>query len=1032
MARVIAVEARSQGLGQRSTQQTTESLLENTSSQSLARQEQSVREGQRILRETASSVAQAGVQEAQAGGAGTSVFGGLINTAVQLGDRFATIQGRHLERERKEAEAREKALAEQAKAEREARRQAQLTEVESIGNDLVLAQGENGTTTTMWGLRQVINDPKFEDITDEDRREMERRFQSAIRRNQDEIVQKVERTQDKTNRANFKAIEAEQLFVAGGQLSQLKYENDPAKQAQVVRDMLATADARALENNLSELDRLNLRSTLLEAASKSTNLANTTLAEVNDEREQLSAAFAEVQKLTVQRAQGLPPDAYQAALADVYAKYPAARGYELPTIENTQQQALDQASFTSKMRRLAKDNYEFENELPVLSNQVIAAQALEIVTDPSARVKFELFDTGDNARVLQLAPVLQGYKEDLNRLSTGTELRKLDADAKAALTKIQAIERYRANPSLLEDVQAIPGSTPPNITDEAYQQAQLDYQTAITEYRSRVGEISRIQQELAKYGVVYDQASGQLGLDANVQAEVEQVRQMPVTSSDPPGTGQGSGFDPNSPFSGFGVGPGFNGAGGTIAPTYQPVTNGQVKGKQGTVKLVNRLDSVFKGHLIDNTPVGSYDFTFIDQNDSDITALPAPFSGVVTEAGTRGGYGYVVALQDPSTGQEWFMAHLNEPTHLRVGQSVVAGQRIGIQGSSGNSTGPHVHLEIYDRPYAEGGTRITNRSVTRPLVDQYFNRATTGNWPSTVSPSLGLPPNQGLGRLPAPFTSGNVPTFQPQTSEPTPPGGITLPGGGYILQGQLYLPGVTKVEPAKGSQFSTSRPLTMPSTSRNRRDFPERNDPRANYGYATLKDDDAFRNALTGVADRLDIPAQWLADIMAFESFYDGKPHNPRARNAEGAVGLIQFYPGSGLTEVAREMGVSDAEASRRLLNMSAAQQMKYVESHIRRELRYAKAAGWKGDKITRLEDLFAVIFGGHGLLLRPDSERGGVGDGNITYQGYLARIGEHVGRSYVTGRGGQATHTSMHSGCPVCQQMMATQGYITPHAAPR
>jgi murein DD-endopeptidase MepM/ murein hydrolase activator NlpD len=68
-------------------------------------------------------------------------------------------------------------------------------------------------------------------------------------------------------------------------------------------------------------------------------------------------------------------------------------------------------------------------------------------------------------------------------------------------------------------------------------------------------------------------------------------------------------------------------------------------------------------------------------------------TGVIVFAGwASGGYGYVVAI-DHGNGYSTLYAHLSS-VNVGCGQSVVQGQTIGYGGSTGNSTGPHLHFEI--------------------------------------------------------------------------------------------------------------------------------------------------------------------------------------------------------------------------------------------------------------------------------------------------------------------------------------------------
>lgn len=66
--------------------------------------------------------------------------------------------------------------------------------------------------------------------------------------------------------------------------------------------------------------------------------------------------------------------------------------------------------------------------------------------------------------------------------------------------------------------------------------------------------------------------------------------------------------------------------------------------------------------------------------------------GRVVEAGWNGGYGYCVLI-DHGNGLRTRYAHLSK-INVRVGQRVQTEERIGAIGSTGNSTGPHLHFEV--------------------------------------------------------------------------------------------------------------------------------------------------------------------------------------------------------------------------------------------------------------------------------------------------------------------------------------------------
>lgn len=89
----------------------------------------------------------------------------------------------------------------------------------------------------------------------------------------------------------------------------------------------------------------------------------------------------------------------------------------------------------------------------------------------------------------------------------------------------------------------------------------------------------------------------------------------------------------------------------------------------------------------------------------------ATANGTVTMAGTNGGYGKMVEV-DHGNGLSTRYAHLSA-IEVRVGQSVRIGQIVGRIGSTGRSTGPHLHYEtrvdgdpVDPQKYLRAGIRL--------------------------------------------------------------------------------------------------------------------------------------------------------------------------------------------------------------------------------------------------------------------------------------------------------------------------------------
>lgn len=91
------------------------------------------------------------------------------------------------------------------------------------------------------------------------------------------------------------------------------------------------------------------------------------------------------------------------------------------------------------------------------------------------------------------------------------------------------------------------------------------------------------------------------------------------------------------------------------------------------------------------------------------TSIKAAGDGRVSFVGKKGGYGKVVILEHGG-GISTLYAHMSEFVRgVRPGQRVIQGQNIGYVGSTGDTTGPHLHYE-----YRVNGIHKNPRTVRLP------------------------------------------------------------------------------------------------------------------------------------------------------------------------------------------------------------------------------------------------------------------------------------------------------------------------------
>jgi murein DD-endopeptidase MepM/ murein hydrolase activator NlpD len=157
-----------------------------------------------------------------------------------------------------------------------------------------------------------------------------------------------------------------------------------------------------------------------------------------------------------------------------------------------------------------------------------------------------------------------------------------------------------------------------------------------------------------------------------------------------------------------------NGTGGTAPPeptsTNAPVQHGPSRRATPSSKVTHRVPLVGLYNYGDGFGVDrpGHMHQGIDLLAPKGTPIVAPRAGVITRvAYQEGGAGYYVVLSGSREQLDYVFMHMVKgSTRVAEGQTVKMGQRIGDLGSTGASSGPHLHFEIWKGTWAFGGKPV--------------------------------------------------------------------------------------------------------------------------------------------------------------------------------------------------------------------------------------------------------------------------------------------------------------------------------------
>ena len=110
------------------------------------------------------------------------------------------------------------------------------------------------------------------------------------------------------------------------------------------------------------------------------------------------------------------------------------------------------------------------------------------------------------------------------------------------------------------------------------------------------------------------------------------------------------------------------------------------------ITLIKPVSGMISSRFGARSSIRSSAHTGLDIATSKGTPIAAAASGTVSFAGYKGSYGYLVVITH-ANGVQTYYGHCSQ-LYVSAGDKVSQGSKIAAVGSTGNSTGPHLHFEV--------------------------------------------------------------------------------------------------------------------------------------------------------------------------------------------------------------------------------------------------------------------------------------------------------------------------------------------------